>query len=727
MPPHPPRPRVGLPLTSLPVERAYASGDVSGPIQPRGRTAARRGLLAGEHRKRSQARGRLVGRRRGFGDNMQLANVRASRAAVFETDSVTGGRRVQGISRRANVDNIVNENALQRNESLTQNVMVNPMGMNAINPMEMNATETNVQTRINPSGQNTLTKANTLTNAINVQTHNVNQTRNMLTVAADVHTHHVSTSVGTQPSADIIGVSANRMILTEANDYAARPSSVTAAMSRDNTTRDLHVRMAGMNAANDSNIANNINAIHAPVQMVPVQMVPVQMVPADNVSVQGGLSGQNVANAGTAQRVTDAANVAQSGFGAPQVTPGLPLVQGQSARDFLSVLQEVLSVKQNASGMSSTVTASSSAAAASSAAAQQAVPLTTQQAPAQQAPSIVTEGVTSLAPQTTLAAAASAAEAANTSSAGNASGPWLSLIPLVRSSLAPATWRTYVSHWKEWDQFCITRRAESSVSSQGMLGEWLVSMQAQGLRKGAVQSRMAALSFFFKLLGAGDPTGCFFIRQTLKGWGRMQPNKGDVREPITRDRLERLVAVLPIICKSEFEVLLFKAAFVLAFAGALRITELVSPSKKHMDRGVQFDHVRISPPAVLLFIPKSKTDQAAKGTWLTFTAQGDACCPMETLAAYVRHRPALAGQFLIHENGMALSIYQFRRVLALAVERAGFDPSRITPHSFRIGAATDAALQGAQEQTIKTLGRWRSNRYKLYVRPLSGSCASHQV
>ncbi|XP_053561250.1 uncharacterized protein LOC128652340 [Bombina bombina] len=396
---------------------------------------------------------------------MQLANVRASGAAVFETDSVTGGRRVQGISRRANVDNIVNENALQRNESLTQNVMVNPMGMNAINPMEMNATETNVQTRINPSGQNTLTKANTLTNAINVQTHNVNQTRNMLTVAADVHTHHVSTSVGTQPNADIIGVSANRMILTEANDYAARPSSVTAAMSRDNTTRDLHVRMAGMNAANDSNIANNINAIHAPVQMVPVQMVP-----ADNVSVQGGLSGQNVANAGTAQRVTDAANVAQSGFGAPQVTPGLPLVQGQSARDFLSVLQEVLSVKQNASGMSSTVTASSSAAAASSAAAQQAVPLTTQQAPAQQAPSIVTEGVTSLAPQTTLAAAASAAEAANTSSAGNASGPWLSLIPLVRSSLAPATWRTYVSHWKEWDQFCITRRAESSVSSQGMLG-----------------------------------------------------------------------------------------------------------------------------------------------------------------------------------------------------------------------------------------------------------------
>ncbi|XP_053547616.1 uncharacterized protein LOC128639499 isoform X2 [Bombina bombina] len=69
--------------------------------------------------------------------------------------------------------------------------------------------------------------------------------------------------------------------------------------------------------------------------------------------------------------------------------------------------------------MSSTVTASSSAAAASSAAAQQAVPLTTQQAPAQQAPSIVTEGVTSLAPQTTLAAAASAAEATNTSSAGN--------------------------------------------------------------------------------------------------------------------------------------------------------------------------------------------------------------------------------------------------------------------------------------------------------------------
>ena len=37
-------------------------------------------------------------------------------------------------------------------------------------------------------------------------------------------------------------------------------------------------------------------------------------------------------------------------------------------------------------------------------------------------------------------------------------------------------------------------------------------------------------------------------------------------------------------------------------------------------------------------------------------------------------------------------------------------------HSFRIGAAMTAAACGVPAEVIKTLGRWKSQAYQLYVR-----------
>ena len=36
-------------------------------------------------------------------------------------------------------------------------------------------------------------------------------------------------------------------------------------------------------------------------------------------------------------------------------------------------------------------------------------------------------------------------------------------------------------------------------------------------------------------------------------------------------------------------------------------------------------------------------------------------------------------------------------------------------HSFRRGAATQAHLQGLSEDDIRTLGRWKSDAYRLYI------------
>ena len=46
----------------------------------------------------------------------------------------------------------------------------------------------------------------------------------------------------------------------------------------------------------------------------------------------------------------------------------------------------------------------------------------------------------------------------------------------------------------------------------------------------------------------------------------------------------------------------------------------------------------------------------------------------------------------------------------------GVNAAHYVGHSFRIGVATTAAAQGIEDSTIKTLGRWESTAYLLYVR-----------
>jgi len=51
-----------------------------------------------------------------------------------------------------------------------------------------------------------------------------------------------------------------------------------------------------------------------------------------------------------------------------------------------------------------------------------------------------------------------------------------------------------------------------------------------------------------------------------------------------------------------------------------------------------------------------------------------------------------------------------------ALKRQGMSGDGISGHSFRIGAATTAAENGATPEELKALGRWRSREYQGYVR-----------
>ena len=94
-------------------------------------------------------------------------------------------------------------------------------------------------------------------------------------------------------------------------------------------------------------------------------------------------------------------------------------------------------------------------------------------------------------------------------------------------------------------------------------------MSVNGFAPSAVRSYLSAISFNLKIQGLSDLTDNFIIKKMIGGYRKL--NKiCNIRKPITLDILIQLSDALLHICSSKYEVVMFKAAFALAFSTFLR-------------------------------------------------------------------------------------------------------------------------------------------------------------
>lgn len=244
---------------------------------------------------------------------------------------------------------------------------------------------------------------------------------------------------------------------------------------------------------------------------------------------------------------------------------------------------------------------------------------------------------------------------------------------------------------------------------------YLSSLLSQNLSASYIFKKFAGISFFQKLLGLSPVNSIFLIKQTLKGYKKLFP-KFDSRRPITLDILSSLFSILPRVCSSFYEATLFRAAFVIAFFAALRISEFVAPNKKSSS-SLSLCDVLLFDNFVKIFIKKSKTDQAGLGAWIQLNSFNSPICPVKVTASYLALRPVCLGNFFIHQDLSPLTKFQFNFILQSSLSFLHLDHLKFSSHSFRIGAATEAARLGLDSLLIKKLGRWESDRFRLYIRP----------
>ncbi|XP_041424709.1 uncharacterized protein LOC121395381 isoform X1 [Xenopus laevis] len=287
---------------------------------------------------------------------------------------------------------------------------------------------------------------------------------------------------------------------------------------------------------------------------------------------------------------------------------------------------------------------------------------------------------------------------------------------LCERAVSEKTLSSYKKARKRWQIFC-----RSGKSNQGTkdLVSFLMVLYREGKSRAGASNALAAISHFSIVKGRADITHDPLVRKIMKGWARVEGPRVDKREPIIECRLKMIMNSLEEVCSDQFECILFRAAFALAFGGAFRISELVPPSKKVTDKGLMYSQVLLQDRKLLVYISRSKTDQLGKGRWFSIEKTSRITCPVKALQDYIGMRPAGGHLLLIHRDLSPMSAFQFRQVLKKAVIANGWDPKKFGSHSFRIGAATEAAMRGETEDRIKGIGRWKSKAYKKYIRPIN--------
>jgi hypothetical protein len=241
----------------------------------------------------------------------------------------------------------------------------------------------------------------------------------------------------------------------------------------------------------------------------------------------------------------------------------------------------------------------------------------------------------------------------------------------------------------------------------------------RGYAASTVNTYTSALGYSHKLSGLSDPTRVFYIIQMLKGYGKTG-TRLDSRLPITLPILRSLIEVAPRTTGSHYQIHQFQAMCALAFFAFLRIGEITTHTRGGCEplQMHQLAYIRDSSnqvDGIQLTFTNFKHSYNERPFILTIKRQ-PSCCPIELLLDYLALRGTRQGALFLTQQGTAVSREAFAGRLSEAINLCGLDPSRYKGHSFRIGAASYAAVQGMSDSQIRILGRWKSNAFHKYIR-----------
>ena len=281
------------------------------------------------------------------------------------------------------------------------------------------------------------------------------------------------------------------------------------------------------------------------------------------------------------------------------------------------------------------------------------------------------------------------------------------------------TQTTYKQACDLFDTFRKSYKLSSTFPAPLFQWEMFISFLFQkGYAYNTASTYVSALRFHHKILGLPDFSAEIKISKMLEGYKRSRSSV-DSRFPITFEILIKICTQLHSVCYSDYEVVLFRAAYTLAFFGLFRVSELVVSTTDHLPSPLILTDIQMESNKFTVRLRRSKTNQCGPPQFVSVFAIGGTSCPVSTMKTYLQIRPkSTSHQYLFcHSDGKPLTRYQFGAVLTKVVQSAKLQGGKqYKTHSFRIGAATWLHQKGIASDIIKRMGRWSSNAFQRYIR-----------
>lgn len=294
---------------------------------------------------------------------------------------------------------------------------------------------------------------------------------------------------------------------------------------------------------------------------------------------------------------------------------------------------------------------------------------------------------------------------------------------IIRRALADKSKKIYLSYWLHFVEYCrgVGIGASLPINEIDMVNFLSHLLLGKKYCTSTITSHVSALSYIHKLFGLKDFSKSFLVHQFLKGAQKASPRQQDKRLPITYDLLQKMIEASKTTIRSRYERVTFATMCIVAFYGFLRVGEMCVKAHRASVSVIQRQDVQFIFDAkkivgTELCIQQFKHSTQPVTLFLPINVHSTEMCATKALRRYFDMAKHVTGPLFQMTDKSPITYTIFSKHLHNVISYLGYDAKLYTSHSFRIGAATHAAKSGFSEDSIKKMGRWKSNAIKNYVR-----------
>ena len=284
------------------------------------------------------------------------------------------------------------------------------------------------------------------------------------------------------------------------------------------------------------------------------------------------------------------------------------------------------------------------------------------------------------------------------------------------------TKKSYYNIWKGFNQFFV-RLDEKPNSWEDRLILFVGHLIQKSRKSTTIRSYVSAIRAVLAADGITLNENKFLLSSLTRAC-KLTNDKVKIRLPIQKGMLSILVKEVDDYYSQKsqpFLATLYSAMFTAAFYGMLRVGEVTSGSHPIQARDV---HIAANKCKILFILRSLKTHgKESKPQMVKISSLKEfnvGACPFRRLKAYLAVRGGFKMEeepFFIFADGSPVAPWNARSTLKKMIQRCNLPNNAYDFHSFRVGQATSLMNSGKYSvETIKKLGRWKSNAVFLYLR-----------